>query len=219
MTTNLDSGVSNSSSAEESTGEAGSSQATHGSHASSRGRWRDWGRRQVLVFLLVWGSAQVVIVLFSFSAFSGAEKWTALGQLSLIGAAGVAVGIFFGFLFGVPRTSVSSGDAGSPAVTVASVSVTTDNETAPNTNLETISDWLTKILVGATLTQLGNIPSAAVTLFGAISLGLGGTASVQTFVGALLIYASLFGFMLGWFTARAWIGPVIKAVGESVPHA
>lgn len=69
----------------------------------------------------------------------------------LWGLACMTGGGFLGFLFGIPRSS-GSGDADArPAKGVTSGAVV-------NTNLERISDWLTSIIVGGTVTQLANIP-------------------------------------------------------------
>src|ERR1700730_13401118 len=61
---------------------------------------------------------------------------------TLCSSACMALGWAVGFLFGVPRVG------------------STPASTRINTNLEQISDWLTKILVGVGLTQLHKLPTA-----------------------------------------------------------
>jgi hypothetical protein len=178
--------------------------------------------------LAVVGIAPFLVFLYSISAFNDwSARGSAFSYLSFVGGASALAGTFFGFLFGVPRTAAippspkprdETRDGGTKleatrleAAAPVSPNVTGE-ATQPNTNLEQISDWLTKILVGATLTQLGNIPDAAVRLFNTISNGLPGHSLSQGFVGSLLVYGALFGFMMGWFTARVWIGPVITAI-------
>ena len=76
----------------------------------------------------------------------------------LLAAASLSVGGLAGFLFGVPRSLQTpvlppvGGDGRSQkqADEIAA-------RYATNTNLEQISDWLTKILVGVGLTQIGTI--------------------------------------------------------------
>lgn len=63
-----------------------------------------------------------------------------IGLALLVGTAGFAGGGFLGFLFGVPRMRTSESSAGEAAV-------------LSNTNLEQVSDWLTKIVIGVTLVQ------------------------------------------------------------------
>ena len=69
------------------------------------------------------------------------------------------VGATIGFLFGIPRvlqqdvTPARSSDAGAaPSVTSATYNLRV------NTNLEQISDWLTKIFVGLGLVELQRVP-------------------------------------------------------------
>ena len=80
-----------------------------------------------------------------------------LGSLMMASLAALGFGALVGFLFGVPRyktersvsaASPSTAGGGDPGATVYK----------PNTNLEEISDWLTKLFVGATLVELGKIP-------------------------------------------------------------
>ena len=56
----------------------------------------------------------------------------------LVAGSSVAVGATIGFLFGFPKSARTGEDM-----------------VRPSTNLEEISDWLTKVIVGATLTQCG----------------------------------------------------------------
>jgi hypothetical protein len=95
-----------------------------------------------------------------------------------IAMAAVAIGAFVGFLFGLPRTLTSGearGEARSDAALAASQDGPEANATltasrlgpsgpapgvAVNTNLEQISDWLTKIIVGVGLTKLESVPGA-----------------------------------------------------------
>jgi hypothetical protein len=141
-----------------------------------------------------------------------------LGMLLLFGAAAVVVGGLPGFLFGVPRAGTtiesvgSNPKGGNPGPTV------TPGSTLPNTNLEQISDWLTKVLVGVTLGQLGNIGPAASRLFYTMATALGVGDSATAFVGALVIYGAALGFMFGWLTARVWIAWTIAALDGGVPQ-
>lgn len=108
--------------------------------------------RAVLCFCAFVLCTGLVLVLVSLKQPSGFQ--TALvGLCSLVGIAAGSVGGVLGFLFGIPRTlTAESGASGD----VASEGGRT-RHTRSNTNLEQISDWLTKIVVGATLVQINTI--------------------------------------------------------------
>jgi hypothetical protein len=76
---------------------------------------------------------------------------TFFGLATLYGIAVAMVGVFVGFLFGVPRVVVVAAEDGSTSKTPSGKSLNT------NTNLERISDWLTAAIVAISLTQVGNI--------------------------------------------------------------
>jgi len=81
-------------------------------------------------------------VLGANSLYKGISTFGIIGAVS---GASFVLGFLIGFLFGVPRT-VESND---PTLTKNS-----QTRVHANTNLEQISDWLTKILVGVGLTQI-----------------------------------------------------------------
>lgn len=120
----------------------------------SRERYIGW-------FLTTFGLLLGIIVIAAIlvSASISGQSWlgipnfiTFFGMSLLVGAAGFAGGGFLGFLFGVPRIRTSEGEgAGKPGTAVVS-----------NTNLEQLSDWLTKILVGVTLVQIHKINDALI---------------------------------------------------------
>lgn len=109
------------------------------------------------------------------------------GGLAIAGASMVA-GLLVGLVFGVPRAVSQSIDG-------------SQERYGPNTNLEQISDWLTKILVGVGLTQFRAIGDAAGRLFTNVAPLLG-SASDAPFAGALIVLFSALGFLLGWLVAR-----------------
>lgn len=84
-----------------------------------------------------------------------------LGAAFVMGGASALVGGILGFLFAVPRSRQAQ------AAAPVAPRVATGDENGPphrrlsdyaaNTNLEQISDWLTKILVGAGLVELGEV--------------------------------------------------------------
>jgi hypothetical protein len=102
----------------------------------------------------------------------------------LIGLAALLGGGLIGFLFGVPRQLQEARAASDPATLGY----------AGNTNLEQISDWLTKILVGVGLTQILQIPGQLQRLTLFVAPALGNQPSSQVFALSLLGYFSIGGF-------------------------
>lgn len=93
----------------------------------------------------------------------------------------MALGWAVGFLFGVPRTAA--------------------DDTKSNTNLEQISDWLTKVLVGVGLTQLQKIPTKLALLAAYISKGYGPNGN-DVFAISMVLYFSVVGFLTGYLLTR-----------------
>jgi hypothetical protein len=150
---------------------------------------------------------------------SAARFFGLVGVLGLIAFASFASGGLLGFLFGVPKSI--SGEA-RPAAILASdrmrkddkvrqvLNAAVDGDVLPeeiesevevaryrsNTNLEEMSDWLTKLIVGAGLVQAREIGDA----FQELVRGIGRQLQDAPFAHAA-IGANILGFMvLGFFT-------------------
>jgi hypothetical protein len=89
-----------------------------------------------------------------------------LAGCGLLASAAFISGTVLGFVFGIPRslasTSASIAQKAIPAaLDRSSTPAPIISSVRPNTNLEQISDWLTKVLVGVGLTQLGKLGAYA----------------------------------------------------------
>jgi hypothetical protein len=78
------------------------------------------------------------------------------GANLLVGLAAAAAGAVFGFIFGIPRT-LNPADRAAVAAAASQEGAVTHTVMAANTNLERISDWLSTLLIGATLVQIKEI--------------------------------------------------------------
>ncbi|MDT4968784.1 MAG: hypothetical protein QOJ64_3521 [Acidobacteriota bacterium] len=149
-----------------------------------------------LVFVVIggWNGRPVIALLWSFAC--------------------LASGAFVGFLFGIPRVlqqdnpaivtansaSSSSGGTGSGGSSFQPTGYTI----RVNTNLEQISDWLTKIIVGITLVELQSIRENLNRASEFIAYSIGGQDQ-KFFAGAILVFFSIGGFLGGYLFTRLFL--------------
>jgi hypothetical protein len=142
---------------------------------------------------IAWAFALSSILLFAIAAKDWHEYFEILGSGICISTASFAIGCLTGFLFGIPRTPHAG-----------EVSPGEKMPFQPNTNLEQISDWLTKILVGVGLTQLSKIPGKLWNLAQTLSAAMGEFPSSPSFVLALLGFFLTAGFFAGYLWTRIY---------------
>jgi hypothetical protein len=118
--------------------------------------------------------------------------------LFLAGAATLSGGIV-GFLFGVPRQrhgsrrkDVGSGESSGELY-------------RPNTNLEQVSDWLTKMIIGIGLTQIPNIIDFFKQVGSYCGPAFGERPAGEIIATSVVIHYLWVGFLLGFLTAYLWL--------------
>lgn len=143
--------------------------------------------------------AGVVVSVFVTLGQNGKPQWPQAFQLILFMFAAILVAGILGFIFGVPRarTIVASVDQ-DQGDDVEDRSAYIRFE--PNSNLEQISDWLTKILVGAGLVQLAALPGALRSMGDYLGSELGDAGPQLTV--AIVLYGFGVGFLLVYLWAR-----------------
>jgi uncharacterized membrane protein len=99
----------------------------------------------------------------------------------------ISVGAFIGFLFAVPRVNPTAPKSAS---------------LLPNTNIETVSDWLTKILVGVGLINLKEIGAFLNTTSDELAGAIGGP---PPFAKALILYFFVIGLIQGYLLTRMFL--------------
>lgn len=158
----------------------------------------------------VWAVLSVgVIAIFLYAAFqSGFAAFAATLTISLLLAtACVLVGGLVGFLFGIPRSLQQQERVGTEPDGAESLAGGEDGGTGyrANTNLEQISDWLSKILVGVGLTQLGEIRTGLLAVAEFFGPALGGTPTSGPF--AVVVTATFLtcGFLAGYLWTRLYL--------------
>ena len=180
------------------------------------------------------------IILYGWQAQCWPQFLSIIGVAFLIAIAAFFSGGLLGFIFGVPRTqsqpppsppqpqtTASTTASANPNPTAATQAKTAQAAPSPapppsgptlarqsryedNTNLEQISDWLCKILVGAGLTQLTALPGVLKRYALFFAPGLGGTDSHgEVFAVGLLIFFTVCGFLVGYLWTRLHLGKAL----------
>lgn len=168
----------------------------------------DWSPIAVtLVGLIILG---IVVIGFAGAAIGGVA-----GSLTtvLLGGGSLVVGGTLGFLFAIPR------GLSEDTHQQASAGGTRSIDYRANTNLEQISDWLTKILVGVGLTQLTQLPAKLRDAAGALSAGSAITidpAGATTLFLLVLVYFTTTGFLFGYLWSRVFLAAVFHRADERV---
>jgi hypothetical protein len=82
-----------------------------------------------------------------------------------------------------------------------------------NTNLEEISDWLTKIIVGVSLVELTKALAQLQKAADLIAQGLGGRTQ-ESFAYALMVYFSISGFLGSYLLTRLYLQKAFRQASE-----
>jgi hypothetical protein len=158
------------------------------------------------VILLLWvvsgiGLASLVLPAAARFATSGwAGAFVVMGSGLFLAGGAVLVGAVVGFLFGVPRRRRTE------AVVSQDQQPRLDSDAyRPNTNLEQISDWLTKIIVGIGLTQIPAIVAFFEGVARRAGPAFGDWPSGQIIAISLVIHYLLVGFFQGFLLAYLWL--------------
>jgi len=157
-------------------------------------------------FVAAAGLGLVPIVLFA-SRLKSREALLSASIALLFAGAAVLTGALLGFLFGIPRT-LQLPEAAAP--TEPGMGVRPEPSYRVNTNLEQISDWLTKILVGVGLTQIQGIEATGARIAGVVASGLGGGPAAAVLASAIMVYFVIFGFLTGYLWTRLYLAPELR---------
>jgi hypothetical protein len=129
------------------------------------------------------------------------------GTASMVAAASILAGAFLGFLFGIPRTLQKADDVDDEPNKAGAAK---KSSYRPNTNLEQISDWLTKILVGAGLTQIGTIRHWVDEIGTNLAPGFGDSVAAKSFAVVTILAYLLNGFLVGYLWTRLYLAGALQ---------
>jgi hypothetical protein len=165
-------------------------------------------RTALLAIGVVVAAGLLIIALYGFQAPSFRSFCSIAGFGVAAAGASLLVGGLAGLLFGIPRrlqqelnSAKRPDDEGSSGSALYGA----------NTNLEQISDWLTKILVGVGLTQISQINKALSEIGDVAAKGMGDFAGSKAFSIAIIVYFTLGGFLLGYLWTRLYLGRALTA--------
>jgi hypothetical protein len=160
------------------------------------------------------------------AAFCVAWKACAVGPVFLWVFASLAAGGTAGFLFGIPKAGWLSKADGTPSSAINGLPLaagdTVSNATGgagvqrarPNTNLEEVSDWLTKILVGLTLVNLNDLKTQVhnISLNAAAAIRSKPTDSDISAATAIIVGFALIGFLVVYLYMRLFVqGAIVRS--------
>lgn len=179
---------------------------TDSSQVTIRARPPHWWERLLhignwLAFLALGVPLLGAVWIISYAFATPGSHWTYLGVGMATALAAFLIGCLVGFLFGIPKV-VSSGQArlssGSDAYT-------------PSSNLAEVSDWLTKLLLGAGLVQLTRLGAPIGHLVDTVAAGLtastvtsGPSPSAKVIAGAILIGYVAIGMLDSYVVTTVW---------------
>jgi hypothetical protein len=124
--------------------------------------------------------------------------------VGLAAAAGAFfAGALLGFLFGLPKTAEQASGTGLARLLT-------------NTNLDQVSDWITKIIVGLGLVSLGKAPHGISKLGTSLAPGLGNGPGAKAFAVSLVVYSAVDGFLIGYIWTRTDLSELFLVTAEKL---
>lgn len=152
------------------------------------------------------------IAVYAFSTQGSHATYLGVGVLTSLAA--FVVGCFVGFLLGIPR-AVSSGELRQNQSAAAAAG---SSGLGASSNLAEISDWLTKLVLGAGLVELTRLGGPVASLIDNVAAGLhsagASAASVQTakvMAGAIIFGYVIMGLLDGYIVTTTWYQAKVDA--------
>jgi hypothetical protein len=199
-----------------------------------------WNDLKILVVFLCFVLAVegIALSLWSWSVSGASDSggktlsgWAVFATGMICSGAASLLGGLLGFLFGIPRSVESSAGrlrlsgttvtAPSEAVVAGAVPAAVRSTTGRprllrvNTNLEDISDGVTKVLLGAGLAEASKLVEGASNLAAFLGPSFGPGSAGQAVAIATIAYGALEGFFAGYLATRLYL---TAAFERNDPH-
>lgn len=166
----------------------------------------------------------VLIAILLYSILLTSQKTIILGATILATStttilAWTMIGGFLGFLFGIPKLLQRTGNQlpqplGNESQPIANINKFLNS----NSNLEEISDWVTKIIVGLGLTQITSLPTYIYNYgqqFASIDIN---EASIPLYFILLTLFAVFSGFLLAYIETRTRITSLLLSTESELTN-
>lgn len=137
----------------------------------------------------------------------------------LLSGSSLAVGALTGFLFGVPRLLRDPEGSAAQVLDDEKREKRVRINYQANTNLEQISDWLTKILVGVGLTQISYIPGFLRSIGAYFSDSIGGGSSASALVISIVLYYLVTGFLGSYLWTRLYLAMALVDLDKQLQES
>lgn len=160
----------------------------------------------------------VIVFLYAAQASTGGQFAAIVGVALVVACSALLAGGLLGFLFGIPRTiQQEARPVAQPNGKPGEVPKEQRQEITygVNTNLEQISDWLTKILVGVGLTQIATIPATLKEYAAFVGPGFGNYANSGVFSIALLLFFLVDGFLISYLWTRLYFASALRQAEDA----
>jgi hypothetical protein len=140
-------------------------------------------------------------------------------SIAVVALGAASVGSLLGILFGVPKDVEDPNAPAAEEITSQEAITNRAVLVRRNSNLAKVSDWLTTLLIGAGLVELGSFGPAFAKLNASLAEGIASQAPVervQVLVGGTIIYWVVVGFIAGWLSASVILLAVFERRDEQV---
>jgi hypothetical protein len=170
----------------------------------------------------IWVLTGLVLGLVSILLFNYWAHSLNIGTAYLWGLAYFVLGGLAGFIFGVPKIVANNSASTTSLKDISALPASNEKNASKNiiqenTNLTQISDWLTKVIIGAGLVELKQIPpfivETAKKMARGISAGVLKPENVDSLVvlsGAIIVYFLVWGFVSGYLVMRLVITELLS---------
>jgi len=141
--------------------------------------------------------------LYIFSQQGSYYNFNIVGLSILLGLACTAGGILFGFIFSIPRSMTSDEDEKGKAYRA-------------NANLEQISDWLTKIIVGVGLVEFNAIERKLKQFVDYLAPSFVEIYEPRALIFSTIIFYFMMGFIMGYVYTRLYASALFRWADDAL---